>query len=388
VAAAFYGMGVLVAPIIGPTLGGWITDNYSWRWIFFINIPVGILSLVLSSMLIFDPPYMVRRKAGEAFHIDYMGLGLLSLGLGALEVVLDEGQRNDWFGSNFIVWFTVIAVVCLISVVLWELRQKHPVIDFHVLKERNFALCTAAMFLLGVVLYSSSTLLPLFLQTVMGYTATLAGMVVSPGGIATLVAMPIVAVLLKRFSIQPKWLVMVGVAFCCAGLFRMAGFTLDLDYGTAVKSRVVQSLGFAFLFVPINTMAFSLIPRERMNYATGIMNLARNIGGSTGIACATTMLARRGQFHQQRLAEHLTPFDSAYQQSLQSLQSLFRSQGATTADAAAKAQGLLYGQMQRHAAMLSFADVFWLVGILFLAVVPLMFLMKKVAPGKGPMVIE
>jgi DHA2 family multidrug resistance protein len=373
-AMAVYGMGVVLAPVIGPTLGGWITDNFSWGWIFFINLPVGVLSLMLTQALIQDPPYLVRRTLGQGLKIDYIGFGLLALGLGSLEVVLDEGQKEDWFGSNFIIVFALISVFCLISVVIWELRQKQPVIDFHVLKERNFALATLSMLVLGFVLYGSTAVLPLFLQTLLGYTAMLSGMVLSPGGIAILLCMPLVGRLVRKY--QPRWLVIFGVLVSSYGLYLMSKFSLGLDFRTAMWTRVIQSLGLAFLFVPISTAAFALIPRERTNYATGLFNLARNIGGSSGIAAITTMLARRTQFHQQILVSHLTPYDPAYQQALARAAQMAHASGASAPDAAARAQAMLYGTMQRQASMLGFADGFWLMAVLFLAVIPLMFFMK------------
>ena len=229
---AIYGMGVVVAPVVGPTLGGWITDNFSWGWIFFINIPVGILSIVLTSSLIHDPPYLVRKSLGPNFKIDYIGFGLLAMGLGCLEIVLDEGQRNDWFGSNFIVTFSILAVIGLVGVVIWELRQKQPIIDFSVLKERNFTLATLSMLVLGFVLYGSTTLLPLFLQTLLGYTALLSGMVLSPGGIAICICMPVVGMLLRKYG--ARWLVIFGVLVSTFGLLAMARFTLEIDYMTGL----------------------------------------------------------------------------------------------------------------------------------------------------------
>jgi len=380
-AMAVYGMGVVVAPVVGPTLGGWITDNFSWGWIFFINIPVGVLSLLLTSTLIHDPPYLVRRSFSSV-KVDYIGFGLLALGLGSLEIVLDEGQRNDWFGSNFIVAFAVTTVICLVSVVFWEVRQKEPIIDFHVLKERNYALATLSMLLLGFVLYGSTTLLPLFLQTLLGYTALLSGMVLSPGGIAICICMPLVGFLLRR--VEARWLVIFGVAVSTIGLMRMAHFTLEVDYRTAVWGRVVQSLGLAFLFVPISTVAFARIPRERTNYATGLFNLARNIGGSSGIATTITLLARRAQYHQNVLVSHLTPLDPAYQSRLGQIAGAVQSAGASAPDAAHQAQGILYGMVQRQSNMLAFADAFWVMGILFLAIIPLMFFLRRVKPGSGP----
>jgi len=381
-AMAVFGMGVVLAPIIGPTLGGWITDSYSWRWIFLINIPVGVISLVLTFFLVFDPPYLVRKSFREGARIDYIGIGLLSVGLGFLQVVLDKGEREDWFGSQLIVWCAVIAGVGLLGAFLWELSQKDPAVDFHLLRERNFLIATLTMFMLGLVLYGSTALLPIFLQTLLGYTAMLSGLVLSPGGVLVVILLPLVGKLLTR--IESRWLVVFGLAVLAISLFHMATFNLEIDFRTAMTARIYQSAGMAFLFVPINVMAFYFIPKEKINNATGIINLARNIGGSVGIAGVVTMLARRAQFHQARLVAHMTPLDSAYQSMLGGAGRLLAAQGSDPARAAHQAQGLAYGMLMRHATMLAFLDDFWLMGVVILFVLPFMFLMKKVTPHRGP----
>ena len=385
-AMAVYGMGVVLAPVIGPTLGGWITDNFTWRWIFLINIPVGICSLLFTSLLIFDPPYLVRKTLAQGLKIDYVGLGLLATGLGGLEIALDEGQRKDWFSSSGIVAAAMIAVVALVAVVFWELRQKDPVVDFHLLKDRNFAISTLTMFILGFVLYGSTMALPLFLQTLLGYTAMQSGMALSPGGLAIMVMMPIVGFLLTKF--EPRWLVICGLLISAFGLYQMTRFDLNIDFQHAVTARIVQSLGLAFLFVPINTMAFYFIDKSRTSYATGLINLARNIGGSTGIALSTTLIARRQQFHQYRLVEHLSPFNGSYQSALEATKQMLVSKGADAVHAAAQAQQMIYGLVQRQAMLLSFLEDFRLLALTFLAVIPLMFLMKRIRPRKKEIVVE
>jgi DHA2 family multidrug resistance protein len=239
---------------------------------------------------------------------------------------------------------------------------------------------------LGFVLYASTALMPLFLQTLLGYTAMMSGLVLSPGGLVIVVCLPVVGILVRKY--QPRWLMIFGVAVTSLGLYRMANFNLQIDYGTALWSRLVQSLGLAFLFVPISATAFAYIPKERTNYATGLFNLARNIGGSSGIATATTLLARRAQFHQTVLVAHLTPYDFRYREALAGAAATFRAGGNTTHDAALQAQGLIYGSMLRQANMLAFADAFWVMGTLFLLVIPLLFFVKKVKPAAGQVVVE
>jgi DHA2 family multidrug resistance protein len=386
VAMAFYGMGVVVAPVIGPTLGGWITDNYTWRWIFLINIPVGILSLSLTAAMIFDPPHLVRKTFANGLKLDYIGIGLLSLGLASLEILLDEGQRNDWFGSNMIVAAAVIAVVSLVAVVVWELRQAQPVVDLRILANRNFALAAVVMYAVGFTLYGSTAILPIFLQTILGYTALLSGLVLSPGGIAMMLGMLIVGRLLGRF--QARWLIMFGLVVAAAGLSWMSGFNLDVDFRTAMWARTLQALGMAFLFVPINTLAFGSVKPEKLGYATGLMNLFRNIGGSGGIAMITTIMARRQQFHQEVLVSHLTPLDGEVVPTLNSMTANLVAHGASGADAAVQAVGQLYGLVQRQAAMLAVADTFWVLSLVFLGMIPLVLCLRAAPPHKGAMIME
>ena len=313
-------------------------------------------------------------------------MGLLATGLGALEITLDEGQRNDWFSSSGIVGASVIAVAAIAAVVWWELRQKDPVVNFHLLKDRNFAISTLTMFILGFVLYGSTMALPLFLQTLLGYTAMQSGMALSPGGIAIMVMMPVVGFLLAK--LEARWLVIFGLLVSSFGLFQMTNFDLNIDFKHAVVARIVQSLGLAFLFVPINTMVFYFIERQNTSYATGLINLARNIGGSTGIALATTVIARREQFHQQRLVEHLTPLNGVFQSTLEAAKQMFMAKGSDAVHAATQAQQMVYGMVQKQALLLAFLDCFRLLAYSFLAVIPLMFLMKKIRPRKAALVVE
>src|SRR5882672_12745809 len=374
-AFAVYGIAVVVAPTLGPWLGGWITDNFSWRWIFYINVPVGILSLGLTYLLVSDPPYMKRIKLSDGFRIDYIGLGLISLGLGSLQIILDKGQRDDWFDSGFIRLFAVLMLVGLIGGVIRELKAKEPVVDFRMLKDRNFAISTLAMFFLGFVLYSSTVLIPQMLQQLMGYPAELAGLALSPGGATIMLCMPIVGFLVSK--VDTRYLITFGCTISASALLVMAGWNLSLDFKHAVLGRVLQSFGLAFLFIPINVSAFANVPREKTNMGTGIINLARNIGASVGIATVTTQLERRTQAHTARLMEHVNPFSLAYQKVAAGFTATLMSAGSTHAAASGRATGMISGVVQRQAAMLAFLDNFKMLGWVFFAVIPILVLMKK-----------
>ena len=379
-AFAVYGIAVVMAPAIGPTLGGWITDNYSWRWIFFVNIPVGILSLLLTSRLIQDPPYFRRRKLSET-KIDYIGLGFVALGLGALQIVLDKGQRDDWFESNFILILAIISAASLVFVIWWEWRHKDPIIDLHLFRDRTFAVSNLLMFMLGFALLGSTLLLPLFLQTLMGYTAELSGMALSPGGFVIMVCMPLVGWLLSRYD--ARYLLLFGLAMLSFSLFHMTNFNLQIDFRTAVLARMLQAVGLAFLFVPINTSAYAYLPREKNNAASGLMNLARNIGGSVGISFVTTMLDRRAQKHTSDLMSHLSNSNAQFQATLRGMAQQFVSHGSSPADAQRQAYAMIQNAVQRQATMLSYLDNFHILGYAILAMIPMVFLMKKTRSSGG-----
>lgn len=381
-AFAVYGLAVVVAPTIGPWLGGWITDNFSWRWIFYINVPVGIISLILTNFLISDPPYMKKSNLKAGFRIDYIGIGLISLGLGSMQIILDKGQRDDWLSSGFIRTFFALMIFGIIGGIIWELRQKEPVVDLKMLKDRNFAISTMAMFFLGFVLYASTVLIPQMLQELLGYTAQLAGMALSPGGAVIMCMMPVVGILVSK--VDTRILITFGCIVSASALFVMAGWNLGLDYGHAVRARMLQSFGLAFLFIPINVAAFAYVPKEKTNMGTGIINLARNIGASVGIATVTTMLDRRTQFHQSRLTENANDYSTAYHNMLNGLQTKLVAAGSTAAHATAQAHGMIYNTIQRQAVMLSFIDNFKMLGVVFLAVIPVLLMMKKPrAPAGG-----
>jgi DHA2 family multidrug resistance protein len=327
-AFAIYGVAVVTAPAIGPTLGGWITDNFTWRWIFFINIPVGIISILLTSRLIQDPPYLKRRKLSET-HIDYIGLGFVALGLGTLQVVLDKGQRDDWFDSHFILIMTLVSAVSLIFVVVWEWKQKDPIIDLHLFRDRTFGISNLLMFMLGFALLGSTLLLPLMMQTLLGYTAETAGLALMPGGLTIMLLLPLVGFLLSRYS--PRWLLVFGLVMLSGSLFNMTRFNLQIPFSTTVTARIFQAIGMAFLFVPINTAAYAYLPRDKNNAASGLMNLARNIGGSVGISLVTTLLDRRTQTHLNDFAARLSPANPAFQSMLQGATAAMKAHGSNAA---------------------------------------------------------
>jgi DHA2 family multidrug resistance protein len=382
-AFAVYGMAVVLAPAIGPTLGGWITDNYSWRWIFYVNVPFGLLSLFLSSFMVQDPPHMVKAKKESKRHpIDFAGLVLVGTGLGALQVVLDKGQRDDWFSSSFIVGLTIVSCAALTGFVIREWNNKYPIVNLRLLRNSNFAVSNLLMLMLGATLYGTTVLIPQFLQTQMGYTAQKSGEVLSPGGFLILLLMPLVGFLVSR--VDARYLIATGFLIVGFALFRMTDLTLGIDYRTAMLWRAYQAAGMAFLFVPINTISFVGVPPEASNQVSGLMNLMRNLGGSIGISSVTTLIARRQQVHQAYLARNTFEANPQLQHALTGITSHFRSRiGA--AEATRHAYGQIYATVQRQAAVLAYIDTFWVMGALCLLAIGLLFFAKKNKPGSAAM---
>jgi DHA2 family multidrug resistance protein len=383
-AFAFYGFAVVAAPAIGPTLGGWVTDNFSWRWIFYINVPVGVLSVFLSSALLSDPEHIVREgvrlRAQGVRRVDFPGLGLIAIGLGALQVVLDKGEREDWFASHMIVTLTIVAVVSLLLAIARELTYEDPVIDLSLLGERNFGTACALMLLLGIVLLGSTVILPQFVQALMGYTATLAGLVLSPGALLIMACMPLVGFLVSR--VDARWLIVFGLASGSAALWRLSLLDLDVDYRTLVLARCFQAVGLAFLFVPINTVSYAFVPPGKTNNASGLINLARNLGGSIGISAIQTLIARRSQVHQSYIVAHLTPYDASYRSTLLATTRVLHSPGTAIAR---RSYGLLYATTSRQASMLAYADCFRILAAVFAVGLLLVFVVRRVQPGTaGP----
>jgi DHA2 family multidrug resistance protein len=370
-AMAIFGVGIMFGPIVGPVLGGWITDNWSWHWIFFINIPIGIISILLVILVIIDPPYMKRMK----MKIDYWGLAFLSIGLGCLQIVLDKGEREDWFTSNFITWLSIVAAVSLTLFIIIELFAEHPIVNLKTFKNLTFTTGNIIMFSAFFNLFGSIVLLPIFLQSLMGYTSTLAGMVLGPGGFATLFAMPVAGRLITKTN--PKRLLGFGIIVAAYSTHLMSQFNLAADFYTIIWPRVVLGVGMGFIFIPLTTMTMSGIRKEEMGNAAGIYNLLRNLGGSFGVAFVTTMVARRAQFHQNHLVAHLTPFDTRYQIASSQLSQSLQQKGFDAVSSHNAGLSGLYGQLLRQASMLSFNDAFYLISILMICTFPLLLLMRR-----------
>jgi DHA2 family multidrug resistance protein len=348
------GITMIVAPILGPTLGGFITDNYSWRWIFFMNVPVGIMAVLLVRSLVVDPPH---ARAKGLVSIDYIGLGLLAIGLGCLQVVLDKGQEDDWFASGFILTMTSISISSLIAMVMWLLRQKDPIVDLRLIANKYFGPACMMIFFVGFTLYGATTLLPLLVQSEFGYDSTLAGLVISPGGFAVIFLMPIAGRLVNK--IQARYLIAFGMGMTSLGMWAATYLTPQMDYHTFVMIRVLQVAGLPFLFVPTSTMAFSALPKEKSSKGSALFSLMRNLGGSVGIALSLSFLSRREQVHQNYLQQNMSAANPGYQSILDTTtHSVMAMNGQTHMQALATATGQLYQQLLSQASILSYADCY------------------------------
>ena len=388
-AFALYTIVIVTAPAVGPVLGGWITDNYSWRWIFFINIPIGFLSLFLSSRLLKDPPAFEAERASVRtngrLNIDGIGITLIALASAALEVALDRGQIDDWFGSALITWLLAIAVMGWIATIVWELRVKEPVIDFRLLKSRNFAISISLFFVFGFGVFGSTTLIPQILQSLYGYRATDAGLVLGPGALVITAFAPIAAQLIQRQIVSVRVLLTISLVTVAAAMWYFSTFTPATDYAHYALARAYQGLGYGFFFVPVNVLAYSQLRSDQNNKASSLTNLFRNWGGSFGIAFITTAAERRHQFHQANLGSAIGDTSQQLGGRVAALSNYFVTKGFSGPDAAAATNGYLYQQLQRQVSLLSFMDCFRGIAWLTLAVVPLLFLVRRFKPaGKAP----
>jgi len=376
-AFAAYGVVVVCGPVLGPTLGGWITDNFSWHWIFLINVPVGILSLFLVNTFVCEPKVLEKeRKARlkKGFNVDYIGFALVVLGLGCLELTLDRGERDDWFSSPTIVATAVVSAIALALLVLWELNRKDPIVDVRLLGQRNFGITSIFMLTTGMVLFSTTAIIPQLLQQVFGYNATNAGLAMTTGGLATLVAMPIVGQLAGR--VDPRMLLIPALLLQALALFYMSGWNDQISFAQASHGRLISAIGLPFLFIPISTVAYVGLRPDQTNQASALLNVSRNIGGSLGIAAAQSLIIERGQIHQSRIVETLNPLNPNYVDGLDTIR-----QSVAGADPSGdSALGVLMSQVAHQAQMLAFVDLFRIFMWVVIIIVPLGLILK---PGKG-----
>jgi DHA2 family multidrug resistance protein len=376
-AMAFWALGIVVAPMLGPVLGGWITDSYSWRWLFYINIPIGAMAVIMATMFIHDPPYIKRGEGG----IDYWGIGYLALGIGALQILLDKGQEEDWFGSNFIRTLFVLCVIGFVFFVIRELRTDHPVVNLRIFKNRTYSTGVFLMTVLGFVLYGSTVLLPLWLQTLMGYPALTAGMAMLPRGLGSFLFMPIVGILMGK--IEARKLLAAGLIIASYSLYQLSKLNLNAGYWDIFWPQLLQGTSMGLLFVPLTTITNGPIPKEQMGNATSLFNLMRNIGASVGIASVTTISARHSQAHMHDLAANVNQYSPAAQSMLQAMKQAFIARGMDAVTATQQAFAGIFGMVQRQAAMMAYIDTFFLLAVMFIACLPLILLMKKAPKGGG-----
>lgn len=370
-AMAFWALGIVVAPMLGPVLGGWITDSYSWRWLFYINMPIGAAAVVMASLFIFDPPYIRRGTGG----VDYWGIGFLALGIGALQIMLDKGQEEDWFASHFIMVLAILAIGGLLIFLVRELMTSNPVVHLNVFKVRTYTTGVFLMTVMGFVLYGSTVLIPLWLQTLMGYSALEAGMAMLPRGMGSFLFMPIVGILMNK--IEPRKLLATGLVVCSFSLYQLSRLNLNAGYWDIFWPQLLQGTSLGLLFVPLTTVTNDPIPRHEMGNATSLFNLMRNIGASIGIASVTTIVFRHTQSHINDLSQFVNSMSPQTQATFDSIKAALMARGMDASTASHQAYAAMFGMVQQQASMMAYSDAFFLLSILFIFMLPLILIMKK-----------
>ena len=377
-AMGFWGLGIVVAPMLGPVLGGWLTDSYSWRWVFYINVPIGIASIIMTQLFIFDPSY-IRRASSR---IDYWGIGMLAVWVGALQIVLDKGQEKDWFGTPWITAVTIVAVATLVAFLVYELRTKDPVVNLRVFRERTYTTGVFLMSLLGVALYGTTVMIPLIMQTLLGYPAIRAGIAMAPRGFGSFVAMPLVGLLMTK--LDPRRMLATGLIVCAFTMWQFSHLDLNAGYWEFFWPQLIMGLALGLLFVPLTTISMDPIPRETMGNATSLFNLVRNLGGSIGISVVATLQERLQQRNIHALGSHVNALSPQSSAMFYSLKQMFLRASGDPVAAAHQARVALFRMVERQASMIAYIDIFRLLMLVFLSMLPFLFLMKRPSHSRGP----
>lgn len=378
-AMGFWGLGIVVAPMLGPVLGGWLTDSYSWRWVFYINIPIGIISIIMTSLFIFDPSYI--RRASEK--IDYWGIGMLAVGIATLQIVLDKGQEKDWFGTTWITVLTVISAAVLLAFLIYELHIQHPVVNLRVFTNRTYSTGVFLMALLGVGLYGTTVLIPLVLQTLLGYPALQAGVAMAPRGLGSFIGMPVVGIIMAK--LDPRKMLTVGMVVCGLTLWQISRLNLSAGFWDFCWPQFYMGLALGLIFVPLTTISMAPIRKENMGNATSLFNLVRNLGGSIGISAVSTMQTRFQQRNINELGSHVTPYSASARNMMNMMQGMFRSAGSDAVTAAHQARAAMFGMIEQQASMLAYNSIFLILAGLFVLMLPFILLMHRPQAKGGPM---